>query len=238
MNNIYNIMNIINYKDILIPTILIPGIDFLLCKCFGNKTRWFQLHSAVNMVIVIIIYNDIINLFINPLENIQTINTQIDHYFILILHIYHFFITDKLSFMDYFHHILFVGGGLIPTLFIYNNNLVRLGWFAVGGLPGSIEYLTLSLVKHDKMCYINQKRITAYMYNYIRYPITIYCPTLTYIAYRENKLPDIINPILLIYICFLLFFNGGFYNKLTIENYIIHNNRNYIYEQTSGYKII
>ena len=214
--------NMNEYKDIIIPSVLIPSIDFLLCKCFGNKTRWFQLHSAINIVILTIIYNDIIVLFTNPLENIRSVNSKIDHYFILTLHIYHFFITDKLSFMDYFHHILFVGFGLIPTLFIYNNNLVRLGWFAVGGLPGSIEYLTLSLVKHDKMCYINQKRITAYIYNYIRYPITIYCPALTYVAYKENKLPDIINPIILTYICFLLFFNGGFYNKLTIENYITH----------------
>ena len=45
---IYITENIYLYKDIFVPIIVIPGIDFLLCKMFGKKTQWFQLHSAIN----------------------------------------------------------------------------------------------------------------------------------------------------------------------------------------------
>ena len=71
------------------------------------------------------------------------------------------------------------------------------------------------------MCYIRQKNIISHVYNYIRYPITIYCPTVTYIAYCENKLIDY-NVYIILYINLMLFFNGAFYNKLTVENYVLH----------------
>ena len=212
------------YKDISIPMILIPGIDFLLCKIFGNHSRWFQLHSAINAVIVLIIWNDVVAFFTNPLQNIHMLETRIDTNFVLFLHIYHFCIADDITFMDYFHHILFIGFGVIPTFFIGNCNIIRLAWLSSCGFPGIIEYLTLSLVKHKKLCHIKQKRITSYIYNYIRYPLTIYCPTLSYIAYCSNYLIKD-NPYLIIYINLILFFNGAFYNKLTIENYIVHKNR-------------
>jgi len=209
------------YNDIATPIIVIPGIDFLLCKLFGTKTRWFQLHSAINGIIVLIIWEDIINIFTNPLQSIEVTKSNIDTYFILFLHIYHFFIVNDLTIMDYFHHILFVGCGLLPTLLIKTNNIMRIAWLSTCGLPGCIEYFTLSLVKHNKMCYIRQKNIISHVYNYIRYPITIYCPTVTYIAYCENKLIDY-NVCIILYINLMLFFNGAFYNKLTVENYILH----------------
>ena len=211
----------IAYKDVAIPVVCIPSIDFLLCKIFGKHTRWFQLHSAINAIIVLIIWDDIIAIFSNPLQNIDIIESHIDTYFILFLHIYHFFIVNNITFMDYFHHIIFIGFGVIPTFFIENYNIIRLAWLSCCGLPGCIEYLTLSLVKHNKKCYIKKKKLNAYIYNYIRYPITIYCPTLTYIAYKENYLEKY-NSYLIVYINLILFFNGAFYNKLTIENYIIH----------------
>lgn len=221
--------------DIIFPIVCIPGIDYILCRIIGNKTRWFQLHSAINGLIVLIVWKDVISLLKNPLENIRVSESKLDNYFILFLHIYHFLIVNNLTIMDYFHHLLFVGCGLIPTLLIRTCNIIRLAWISTCGLPGCIEYFTLTLVKHNKMSNIKQKQMMGYIYNYIRYPITIYCPTLTYIAYCENKLKDYNNYVIL-YINLILFFNGGFYNKLTIENYIIHKNRYNIYEQTEGYK--
>ena len=212
------------YNDIATPIIVIPGIDFLLCKMLRKKTRWFQLHSAINGIIVSIIWEDIVNIFTDPLQSIEVTKSNIDTYFILFLHIYHFFIVNDLTIMDYFHHILFVGCGLLPTLLIKTTNIIRLAWLSTCGLPGCIEYFTLSLVKHDKMCYIRQKNIISYVYNYIRYPITIYCPTVTYIAYCENKLIDY-NVCIIVYINLMLFFNGAFYNKLTVENYILHKSK-------------
>ena len=236
MNNM-NMNNIIkqdSVNDIVVPIMVIPGIDFLLCKFFGKKTRWFQLHSAINAIIVFIIWEDIIALFKNPLQNIEDTNSKIDTYFILFLHIYHFLIVNDLTTMDYFHHILFVGCGLLPTLLIQTCNIIRLAWLSTCGLPGVIEYFTLSLVKHNKMSNIKQKKIISYVYNYIRYPITIYCPTVTYIAYKENKLIDY-NSYIILYINLMLFFNGAFYNKLTVENYIIHKEKGIPFNPELGF---
>jgi hypothetical protein len=239
-NNIVKCKHIIEIstRDIVIPIITIPLIDIFLCKVFGNKSRWFQLHSVINAIVLSIIWNDVLQLFINPLIGIRDIESKIDGYFILILHIYHILILKQLTFMDYFHHFLFVGGGVLPAIVFYNSNLTRIGWFAASGLPGCIEYFCLSLVKHGKMNHILQKKINAYIYNYIRYPITIYCPAITYTAYKYGLLINY-NPYILIYVNLILFINGGFYNKLTIENYISHKyKKNHSYNNLQEYHII
>ena len=210
--------------DFIIPFISIPTLDLILCKTFGQKSRWFQLHSLINGIIVYIIFDDIFGFFINPLSNIREINSKIDNYFIMFLHIYHLFIVNNLTFMDYFHHILFIGLGVAPAILFYNSNLVRLAWFPTCGLPGFTEYFMLALVKHGKLESIKQKRYNSYIYNYLRYPLTIYGPTITYVAYKNNLLPET-NPYMLVYFNFILFFNGSFYNKVTVENYILHKYR-------------
>ena len=144
-----------------------------------------------------------------------------DTYFIMMLHLYHFFIVKNITFMDCFHHMLFVGCGVLPSILYYNSNLVRLAWFPTCGLPGCIEYFTLSLVKHNLLCSLKQKRLNAYIYNYIRFPITVYGPSITYVAYKSNLLHGN-NTFMLIYFNFILFFNGAFYNRVTIENYALH----------------
>ena len=182
-------------------------VNFAFCvKVLDKRTRKAtQLNVCNNFIIVCIIWNDIVGLFTNPLNNIKIVQSKIDNYFIMILHIYHFFIVNQLTYMDYFHHILFVGGGVLPTILYYDCNLVRLGWLSSCGIPGCIEYMCLSLVKHEKMDTLKQKRLNSYIYNYIRYPITVFCPTLTFIAYNEGVLQDT-NKFILIYINLILFF--------------------------------
>lgn len=210
-----------NYiTDIGIPILTIPIVDIVLYKCFGKKARWFQLHSAINFIILYIISNDVYNIINDPYYNIKKIDTKMESYFIILLHIYHFFIVDNLTSMDYFHHFLFIGFGVIPSLFFIKSNIVRLAWLPTCSLPGGIEYFTLSLVKHGKLDKITQKYINTYLYNYIRYPLTIFSPVFTYIAYKNNIFENNSKYILL-YLNFLLFFNGAYYNKLTIENYML-----------------
>jgi len=221
MNYLASVLPSQSSFDFIMPLISIPTIDLLLCKIFGTKSRWFQLHSVINGVIVYIIFNDVYNLLSNPLKNIREVDSKIDSYFIMFLHIYHLFIVKQLTFMDYFHHILFVGMGVLPSIIYYNSNLIRLAWFPTCGLPGCIEYLSLSLVKHGKLESLKQKRLNSYVYNFIRYPITIIGPTITYIAYKNNLLHET-NVFVLLYFNLILFFNGAFYNKVSIENYILH----------------
>ena len=102
---------------------------------------------------------------------------------------------------------------------MYNNNLMRLSIFASCGLTGIIEYFTLALVKHKKLNILTQKKLNAYMYNYLRYPLSIYSIIAAYMVYIHN--PFIIDNVwIFIYINLIIFLNGSFYNKLTIENYI------------------
>jgi len=218
----WNIINNYNYDktDILIPLITIPSVDLLLCLIFTQKARWFQLHSVINGIIVYIIQDDVINLYKNPITYSKILDTKIEFYFITFLHIYHLIISSNLTMMDYFHHILFIGFGCVPAYLLYDNNLIRLGTFASCGITGCIEYFSLALVKHQKLHPITQKKYNSYLYNYVRYPLTVYCNVSIYISYRLNYL--IGNPYFLIYINLIIFYNGAFYNKLTLENYMGH----------------
>ena len=210
--------------DIIIPIVSIPTIDMILCCIFGYKSRWFQLHSTINGIIVLTIYQDIIELFINPIANNKNEISKIDSTYIILLHIYHLIISKNLTNMDVFHHVLFVGFGLVPSYIFFNNNVVKLVSFSTCGLTGCIEYFMLSLVKHEKMSSLQQKYINSYIYNYIRYPLTMYSVIVIYLLYITN--PNIIEyPTLLIYTILLMFFNGSYYNKITIENYIEHKKR-------------
>ena len=208
-------------NDIAITLITIPSIDLLLCLLMGPRTRWFQLHAVINAVIVCIIYEDVIKLYINPIANHKIVTSQIDCYFIIFLHIYHLFISKNITFMDYFHHGLFIGAGFIPALLFYRSNLIRLASFAGCGLPGCIEYTSLVLVKHNKIKSLTQKKYCSYLYNYLRYPLSLYSMITIHIVHSYDKTSDI-NPLLLLYVNFIIFLNGAFYNKLAIENYITH----------------
>ena len=217
--------NLISYResklnfDYVMPVITIPLTDLILCKIFGTKARWFQLHSVINIIITIIVWNDVYLLVINPTKNLNTMTSIMDFYYIVFLHIYHslFFKNTK---MDYFHHILFVGLGTIPVYYLYDKNVIRLTTFVGCGLPGSIEYLTLSLVKNNRMKQIHQKRIMAYIYNYFRYPFSIFSTSMIYMLHNLGYTN--IKNISISYIIILIFFNGGFYNRVTIENYALH----------------
>ena len=81
--------------------------------------------------------------------------------------------------------------------------------FSACGLPGAIEYLTLTLVKHNKINSLTQKRFNSYLYNYFRYPTTIYSITIIYIAYLHDLTP-VIYPIIIYYIMFLNFYKWIF----------------------------
>ena len=207
--------------NLLVPLITIPTVDYTLCILFTRKSRWFQLHSVTNIIIVCIIYNDIIDLFHKPITNIRAVSSHLDCYFIIILHIYHLFIVKELTILDYIHHVIFIGFGVIPCIIVINNNITKIGFFATCGLPGAIEYFGLCLVKHNKMDSLTQKRAMAIIYNYIRCPLCIFCISTTYIGYMETDHIDE-SLFLVLYITFIVYLNGTFYNKLTIENWAKH----------------
>lgn len=208
-----------NYSDILIPVTAIPILDILLCCMISSKARWFQLHACVNLIITVIIFNDVKDYFNNLFLAIKDRDSNLDNYFIIVLHCYHCLFFKNLKMLDYFHHFLFVITGVLPSTYLFNNNVTRFITFTGCGVPGIIEYGTLVLVKHNYITTLYQKKINSYMYAFFRSPLAIFNASFIYMGYKYNYFNHE-NIYILMYILFLTYFNGTFYNKLTIENYI------------------
>tara|TARA_A100001011_G_C14275753_1_gene829135 strand:+ start:1053 stop:1706 length:654 start_codon:yes stop_codon:yes gene_type:complete len=210
----YNLIN-----PVIEPIIEIPLYDLCLCILFTKKARWFQLHCFINIMIVQEIYKDIFNLLLDPLD-IKVLEHHKELYYILYLHLYHM-IFFKNTTTDYFHHIVFVLFGTFPIYHFYNVNLIRLATFTGCGLPGVIEYFTLSLVKHEKIKSLTQKTIMVYVYNYFRYPVSVFAASLIYYNHAIG-LTNYISNFCVLYTIFLIIFNSAYFNKLTIENRTWH----------------
>ncbi len=208
-----------NY-NLIKPVIYIPLIDVILCNLFTKKARWVQLHSYVNLLIVNIIKDDVYILITNPVDNIKILEDCEELYYIIVLHLYHILFFEN-SLMDYFHHIVFVLFGIVPIYYYYNVNLIRLATFVGCGLPGGIEYFTLSLVKHNKITSLNQKILMSNIYNYFRYPFGIYTSSIILLYHQLGFIRNI-SKFTLFYTIFMIFFNGAYFNKLTIENKTWH----------------
>lgn len=207
-----------NY-NLIKPLIEVPFYDLFLCLLFTDKARWFQLHSLVNILIIRVIMQDVYDILLDP-TNIKEIETPEELYYIIILHLYHF-LFFKNTLMDYFHHSVFVLLGTIPVYYYYNYNLVRLATFTGCGLPGAIEYGLLSLVKHNKMSSLRNKIIMSNIYNYFRYPFSILAGTMVYQCYILGYTPNVSKNVVF-YTIFMIYFNGSYFNKLTIENKTWH----------------
>lgn len=215
----YSIVNNMSInREIIIPIVTVPALDILLCCMISNKARWFQLHAITNLIITCIIIQDVEKYFTTLFGGIVEKDSNIDNYFILTLHLYHCLFFNNLSMLDYFHHLLFVITGVIPCTFLFKSNISRLITFTGCGLPGIIEYSSLVFMKHNIITSLTQKKINSYMYSYLRSPLSIFNVSFIYIGYREGYFHQE-NKELLMYIIFLTYFNGTFYNKLTIENY-------------------
>ena len=202
------------------PIFIIPLLDGILCFFFSKKARWFQLHCIVNLIVLSIINKDVYYLIIDPLNNIYKLTNPLEVNYVVYLHLYHF-LFFKNSYMDYFHHILFVLFGAIPIYYYYNLNLIRLITFVGCGLPGVIEYFTLSLAKHNIITSLNQKKLISYVYNYFRFPVGIYGASVIYIYHNRYNYIQISNNVVF-YVILLIYLNSAIFNKLVIENYIQH----------------
>ena len=191
--------------------------DIFLCKMFSNKARYYQLHCASNSIILLYILPDIINILNNPHYGYTLLKDHYASYFILALHIYHVLSFNNLNFYDYFHHILFILFGVVPVIFYINYNQIYLGYLACSGLPGIIEYGSLSLYKNNKLTLLKQKEILSNVYIYIRLPLCIFGVSMNYVAHINQYIHD--NTYLTFYINFLLYLNGTLFTQLTTDSY-------------------
>ena len=109
--------------------------------------------------------------FIDPINSYKLLTNNNNSYLILSLHIYHLFINNNLTIIEYIHHILFVGLGVLPCIFYIKTNQIYLGYIRCSGISGVFEYGLLALYKKNKLSLNSQKYIICYLYNYFRYPL-------------------------------------------------------------------
>tara|TARA_B110001450_G_scaffold939_3_gene1075 strand:- start:2255 stop:3181 length:927 start_codon:yes stop_codon:yes gene_type:complete len=241
-NNIAIIEIVNNYKisyynsyNFLYILFIIFCCDRCLVKIFGNKSRWFQLHSLINLIISVNIYPEFLNISTIHIENVNNnpylkltplIKSYNSSFYIIALHLYHIIGFKNLTYYDYFHHILFVLCGVVPCFLYLETNQYVMAYIACAGIPGIFEYGSLSLYKNEKITILTQKKINSYLYIYFRYPLCVFGVTINYINYNSNLLKD--NLILTLYLNCLLFFNGSLFTFLTLESYfrILNNRKN------------
>lgn len=212
-NNSYNNEN--TYFLINLPIIFI--FDKILISFFGKKARWFQLHVVCNLWVTYEIYDDVILIYKNPVIGYKYLLDNKISYIILWLHIYHFLLFNNLKKIDYFHHILFVIFGIIPTIRFVNTNQIFLGYIACSGIPGAFEYFLLSLFKHNKITLYSLKEYIYYLYLFFRLPLCLIGCGYNISSLHSNIVKD--NIYITYYINTLLFLNGTIFTHLVSKAY-------------------
>jgi hypothetical protein len=221
-NDIENYIH--NYK-IMHPNIYDFGLIFssiifldnILCFIFGKKAQWFQLHCFVNILVTIDIMPTIIDLFTDPNTGYKLLLNNNASFYVICLHFYHVLIFKNLGFYDYFHHILFIGLGVVPSIKYITNNQLYLGYLACCGIPGVFEYGSLALYKNNKITLYTQKHINLLIYIWLRQPLCLFCITMNYVAYKNDLIKD--NFLFTLYLNTLVFFNGSLFTYLTADSF-------------------
>jgi len=191
--------------------------DKVLCLCLGKEGRWYQLHCLINFLITINILPSIIEIITDPINGYKLIENNNHNNMVISLHIYHVLTFKNLNYVDYLHHLIFVGLGVIPGMLYINSNQLYLHKIACSGIPGIIEYGTLTLYKNNRLSKRNQKYINTLLYVFIRLPMCIFGTTINFFAYREGLIKD---PLwITIYVNLLLYLNGSVFTFLTADSY-------------------
>ena len=153
-------------------------VDYIVCKTFGEKARWFQLHFIINMFVCIFCINDIIEIVFDVNKSNYQLTSHVGGSFALQVHFYHT-LNFELTEMDKFHHISSVFLCFPPSI-VFNRKILSLFYFIGTGLPGGIDYLLLTLVKNNKLHYLKEKNYNSYINTYIRMPGGAICSFLTF----------------------------------------------------------
>ena len=128
----------------------------------ASKTRWFALHSLVNISISAMCLRDLLGVIENPLcAMISPTSSWFPSYAAFSLHLYHLTCFTALRLEDIVHHVLFAGGLGIFNFVLSWGRMTNLLIFFMTGLPGAIDYGMLVLVKSGKLQRYTQKSITS-----------------------------------------------------------------------------
>ena len=192
--------------------------------------RYYMNHFICNMIIVYHTFSCMINSYYPT--NTNTCDIYSLNYcreLICGLHLYHIiWYYNNLRRDDWIHHILMIGI-VIPITYIAGpeyHNLLGHGIFFITGLPGSIDYLLLFLVRNNVIDRIIEKRINCIINQWIRCPGCI--STCSLLLYHSNiqssdqgTLQSKNYKYIGIYTMFIIiYWNGVYFMNQVVEDYI------------------
>ena len=229
-NNLFQNMTLLDIDKSIetpIPFILISSItlvpiymiDVILRKLFGHKSRWFQLHAVINIIVTYISLPEVYDIICNPMNAFDKSSNRFGLILGLSLHLYHM-IFFELTFMDKCHHIssAFI---CIPLTMFLDCKIISWHLFIGTGLPGGIDYIMLSFVKNSKLQSLKEKKYNGMINAYLRGPFGVIGSFLTYmrsLTFENGSLRQCCGLIVTI----ISFLNCTFFAKLAIENYRDH----------------
>ena len=191
-------------------------LDTLVCKYYGDKARWFQLHFLINMLVCYFCIPDIVSIVYDLNEASSQLTNHVGGVLAFQVHLYHT-INFELTTMDIYHHVSSVFLCFPPSI-IFNRKILSLFYFIGTGLPGGIDYLLLTLVKNGQLHYLKEKKYNSYINAYIRMPGGAICSFLTFNTALNSEVLS--QQICGYFLSMIVFTNTAYYGKLAIENYV------------------
>ena len=185
-----------------------------------SSTRWFALHSIVNLIITAACLGDVRTVLVTPLcTMLNPTASWVPAYLAFSLHVYHLFAFTKLRSEDIFHHVVFVGTfallNFTPSLAW--GPLVNVLLFFMTGLPGAIDYALCCAVKLSKLDKLAEKNANCWINAYLRMPGLASVAALVWVCTMvgATRVP----PLASVLVWILAFGNGTYYGEQVIGNY-------------------
>ena len=135
------------------------------------------------------------------------------------IHTYHTVAFHNLTTDDWVHHIMFAGLIVYLGLTVNGGPGTNVICFVICGLPGGIDYLMLTAVKHGLMEGGTEKRINARVNVWLRAPGAVLVAFSYYVSYRYgDRIPTRFEIPIVVIGTLLVFFNGQYYMQRVVGN--------------------
>jgi hypothetical protein len=181
--------------------VILTLIDVVVVRALTNSiaSRWFALHSVANGIISAMCFVDVGTILADPVMSFD-LNKQESAwptYFVMGLHLVHCLLpwySATLNTQDFIHHFVFAFSLGALCLYFHWGPVSNLLNIFVCGLPGMIDYGLLALVKEGKIGRLAEKRVNAWINNWLRGPGCVIASGFIYAGWAHGNLEHIPTP--------------------------------------------
>ena len=192
-------------------------LDVAVCR--HTSARWFLLHAWGNIIVTVFALPDALLAADNPGTScIGGASTYVPLWQIISLHLYHL-VFFACSTADWVHHCVFVSiiGGC--GLYFEGGPLTNLVALFMCGLPGALDYVMLSLVKHGHLAPLVEKAWNARINVWIRSPGMLLCTFCAYQATRHGPESEATrHPLIALLVSIIIIVNAQYYMQRVTGN--------------------